>query len=137
MGNAFWSYRIDTKDFVGPYRSQTPFHEEPCCAMTDAHDPNVRSLAAILRQKTYDISFIHGNVSPENVLVNKEGVPVGLVGWECAAFMLSYWELVAGAWAVRVTPRENIWTHILVRCLPLYTDELKVDRELWKTYTPY
>ncbi|KAF5344688.1 hypothetical protein D9756_011479 [Leucocoprinus leucothites] len=137
LGGFFSSYRISTNSFVGPYRSQNRFHEEPCCLMTPSHDAKVCSLAAIIRQKRYDISFVHGNVSPENVLVDKEGVPVGLVGWECAAWMPNYWELTAGSWSVRGRAGEAVWTHILVRCLPQYTDELKVEQELWKTYSPY
>ncbi|XP_006453763.1 hypothetical protein AGABI2DRAFT_189137 [Agaricus bisporus var. bisporus H97] len=35
LGNAFMSYRIDTKHFVCPYRTRDIFHEEECCAMTD------------------------------------------------------------------------------------------------------
>jgi hypothetical protein len=74
------SYRIDAKNFVGPYRTQDVFHEEECRAMTDRHDPKVCSSAAILRQKRYDIHFAHGNVPPENVLVDRSYGPVGLVG---------------------------------------------------------
>ncbi|KAF7770212.1 hypothetical protein Agabi119p4_6186 [Agaricus bisporus var. burnettii] len=136
LGDAFMSYRIDTTHFVGPYRTQDVFHEEACCAMTDQHDPKVRSLAAIIRQKSYDISFAHGNLAPENVLVDRNCKPIGLVGWECAAWMPSYWDLTAGAWTRRSSAAE-IWAHVLVRCLPQYTDELRVERELWKTYTPY
>ncbi|KAJ3551565.1 hypothetical protein NP233_g13062 [Leucocoprinus birnbaumii] len=137
LGAEFTSYRINTSTTVGPYRSQDRFHETACCSMTSSHDPKVCALAAIIRQKRYDISFVHGNVSPENVLLDRKGVPVGLVGWECAAWMPSYWELTAGAWSVRGRAGEDVWSHILVRCLPQYTDELKVERELWKTYTPY
>ncbi|KXN83520.1 hypothetical protein AN958_01344 [Leucoagaricus sp. SymC.cos] len=137
LGGAFSSYRISTQNFIGPYRSQNDFHDEPCCLLTPAHDAKVRSLAAIIRQKRYDISFVHGNVSPENVLVNRDGVPIGLVGWECAAWMPSYWELTSGSWSVKGRSGECVWSHILVRCLPQYTDELKVDRELWRTYNPY
>lgn len=50
------------------------------CALTEAHDANVRALAAIIRQKTYGVCMVHGNVAPENVLVDKEYLPVGLVG---------------------------------------------------------
>ncbi|KAJ3568189.1 hypothetical protein NP233_g5870 [Leucocoprinus birnbaumii] len=117
---------INASTAVGPYRSQDRFHETSCCSMTSSHDPKVCALAAIIRQKRYDISFVHGNVSPDNVLLDKKGVPVGLVGWECADWM-----------SVRGRPSEDVWSHVLVRCLPQYTDELKVERELWKTYTPY
>lgn len=135
LGGSFTSYRIHRTCFVGPFRSQDRFHEQPCCAMTLTHDPRVSSLAAIIRQKRYDISFVHGNVSPGNVLVNKKGVPIGLIGWECAAWMPSYWELTAGSWSVRGKMGEAVWCHILIRCLPQYTDELIVDKELCKTYS--
>lgn len=135
LGGSFMSYRINTKDFVGPFRTQDRFHEESCCALTDQHDVHVRALAAIIRQKRYDISLVHGNVSPENVLVDSEFRPVGLVGWECAAWMPSYWELTVGAWSRRGLC--GVWSHILIRCLPQYTDELKVEHELWRTYTPF
>jgi len=135
LGGAFTSFRIHTKDLVGPYRSQEQFHEQEACALTEAHDVHMSALAAIIRQKTYDVCMVHGNVAPENVLVNKEYLPVGMVGWECAAWMPSYWELTAGAWTTRGLG--GVWSHILVRCLPQYTDELKVEQELWKTYTPY
>lgn len=135
LGGVFMSYRIHTKDVIGPYRSQEPFHEQEACLLTEVHDEHVRALAAIIRQKTYDVCMVHGNVAPENVLVDRHYRPVGMVGWECAAWMPSYWELTAGAWTARGLG--GVWSHILVRCLPQYTDELKVEQELWKTYTPY
>ncbi len=134
-GGALTSYRIHIKDAVGPFRSQEKFHEQEACRLTEAHDAHISALAAIIRQKTYDVCLAHGNVAPENVLVDKEYRPAGMVGWECAAWMPSYWELTAGAWTARGLG--GVWSHILVRCLPQYTDELKVEQELWKTYTPY
>jgi len=32
---------------------------------------------------------------------------------------------------------ETVWSHILIRCLPQYTDELIVDKELCKTYSTW
>lgn len=49
--------------------------------------------------------------------------------------MTSYWELTSGAWTTRGF--EVMWGHILVRCLLQYTDEFKVEQELWITYAPY
>jgi len=103
--------------------------------MTLTHDPRVSLLAAIIQQKHYDISFVHGNVSPGNVLVNKKNVPISLIGWECAAWMLSYWELTAGSWSVRGKMDEAVWCHILIRCSLQYMDELIVDKELCKMYS--
>ena len=137
LGGSFTSYRIHRTCFVGPFQSQNRFHEHPCCAITSSHDPKVSSLAAIIRQKRYDISFVHGNVSPENVLINNKGIPIGLIGWECSAWMPSYWDLTAGSWSARGRMGETVWSHILIRCLPQYTDELIVDKELCKTYSTY
>ncbi|KAF7771857.1 hypothetical protein Agabi119p4_6168 [Agaricus bisporus var. burnettii] len=119
-------YRIDTTQFVGPYRTRDVFHEEGCCAMTDQYDPKVY-LAVIIRQKSYDIPLAHGNLAPGKMFINRECRPVGLVGWECAAWMPSYLDLTAGAWTRRSDA--EISAHVLLRCLPQYMDELEVERE--------
>lgn len=139
LGGQFTSYRINTHSPIGPYRSQNTFHDEPCCALIPSkHDELVYSLGMIIRQKRYDICFVHGNISPENILVDrKTGKPCGLVGWECAAYMPSYWDLTSGCWAVRERGGEDVWVRVLRRCLPQYVAELRVDKEIWRTYTPY
>lgn len=134
MGTSFMSYRINHNDFVGPFPSSDEFHREYYCTVPSDADPDARALAKRTREKPNRICFTHGDISPNNILVNEDYVPVGLVDWGCAAWMPEYWELTSCIYRRQLYPG---WVRIFKAALPQYEDELAVEMELWKFISPW
>ncbi|TFK50359.1 hypothetical protein OE88DRAFT_1660693 [Heliocybe sulcata] len=93
MDNPFMSYRIDHSDFVGAFASLAEFHAQYFCTVPPQADPEICELAERIRKKPNRVCFTHGDLSPNNILVNENYVPVGLIDFECAAWMPEYWDL--------------------------------------------
>ncbi|KAI1793422.1 kinase-like domain-containing protein [Ganoderma leucocontextum] len=134
MGTPFMSYRIDHSQCVGPFSSSDEFHSQYYCTLPPNADPQMRALAKCIRQKPYRICFTHGDLSPSNILVDEDYVPIGLIDWGCAAWMPEYWELTSSIYRRQ---RYKGWVHIFKGALPQYEEELAVEMELWKFVMPW
>ncbi|KAF8066471.1 hypothetical protein FPV67DRAFT_1417590 [Lyophyllum atratum] len=134
LGGSLDSYRISFNGSAGPFESQEVFHAQPFCTLPPSSDPAIRALASSIRQKNYRICLTHGDLSPNNILVNEHFKPTGLVDWQCAAWMPEYWELTTALWRRQ---RYGGWVNAFTRALPQYTEELEVEMELWKTICPF
>jgi len=97
-GSAFSSYHLSFTSSVGPYESVKLFHAQDFCKLHPNASPTMQSLAASLRQKTYCLYLTHGDLSPSNILVNDNYKPVGLVDFQCTAWMPEYWEFTSAVW---------------------------------------
>ncbi|KAM5544159.1 hypothetical protein V8D89_002208 [Ganoderma adspersum] len=133
-GTPFMSYRIDHSGCVGPFSSSDEFHSQYCCTLPPQADPDIRALAKRVREKPYRVCFTHGDISPSNILVDEDYVPVGLVDWGCAAWMPEYWELTS---SIYCRQRYAAWVRIFKAALPQYEEELAVEMELWKFIMPW
>ena len=78
----------------------------------------MRRLSKRTGQKPYRICFTHGNISPTNVLVDKNYVPVGLIDWGCAGWMLEYWELTSSLYR-RLATLHGVGTYLQDRASPV------------------
>ena len=115
MGTPFMSYRIDHGQCVGPFSSSDEFHGQYYCTLSPNADPEMRKLAKRTRQKLYRICFTHGDISPTNILVDENYVPVGLIDWGCAAWLPEYRELTSSLYCRQ---RYTGWVHIFKVPLP-------------------
>lgn len=138
LGGEFHSYRIKCDNAVGPFESQDAFHAQYFCELRmKVDDPNYERITALsraMRQKRYRLCLTHGDLSPNNILVDENYKPSGLVDWQCAAWMPEYWELTSAIWTRQ---RYAAWRNAFTRALPLYSDELAVEIELFKTICPW
>ncbi|PIL25238.1 hypothetical protein GSI_13127 [Ganoderma sinense ZZ0214-1] len=134
MGTSIMSYRIDHSKNVGPFSSSDEFHSQYCCTLPPEADPGIRALAKRIREKPYRVCLTHGDISPTNILVNEDYVPVGLVDWGCAAWMPEYWELTSSIYCRQLYLG---WVHIFKAAVPQYEEELAVEMELWKFISPW
>ncbi|KAK0214391.1 hypothetical protein IW262DRAFT_1514503 [Armillaria fumosa] len=132
-GTSFLSYRIRDGELVGPFASQEEFHAQYFCTPWEPVDDHVR-VALVKRQSTkYRICFTHGDITPTNILVDSKIRPVGLVDWECAAWMPEYWEYTR---AIYIRQSYKGWWNLFRRIFPDYDDELEVEAAIWKHYFP-
>ncbi|EPQ53240.1 kinase-like protein [Gloeophyllum trabeum ATCC 11539] len=134
MGTPFLSYRIDHCNYVGPFASPEEFHAQYFCTLPPEADPEIRALAERIRKKPYRVYFTHGDLAPNNVLVDENYVPVGLIDFDCAAWMPEYWDMTT---SIYIRQRYTGWVRILTSALPGYEDELAVEMEQWKYICPY
>src|SRR5260221_4974040 len=135
-GTSFFSYRLDVDEPVGPFESQDTFHTHYNCTLPPNCDPMIRDLAARIRAQGYRLCLTHGDISPTNILVDDNYVPVGLIDWQCAAWMPEYWELTATLCRRQRYPGGQ-WYKVFKQALPPYEEELAVETELWKTICPW
>ena len=134
-GGSFQSFRIDHNRTVGPFASQEEFYSQRYNRLPDEADADIRVLGARLRsQKRYRIYLTHGDISPNNILVDDHYKPVGLVDWGCAAWMPEYWELT---YALYRRQRYSGWVKAFTQVFPQYQDEVTVETEQWKYICPW
>lgn len=129
LGGEFTSYRIDCSSRVGPFESQDIFHGKMFCTLQPGADPAIVALAQSGRQKRYRMCFTHGDLSPDNILVDDHFRPVGLVDWQCAAPNTGISRRLCG-----IASASCHGSMPLSRC---FRDELAIEMELWKTICPF
>ncbi|KAM5544231.1 hypothetical protein V8D89_001891 [Ganoderma adspersum] len=134
MGTPFMSYRLNHDKCVGPFSSSDEFHRSYYCALPSEASPDMRALEKRIREKPCRICFTHGDISPNNLLVDEDYVPVGLVDWGCAAWMPEYWELTS---CIYLRQCYLGWVHVFKAALPQYEDELAVEMEMWNFISPW
>ncbi len=132
-GVPFLSYRIRDGELVGPFASQEEFHAQYFCTPWEPLDDRVRAALAKRQSTTYRICFTHGDMTPTNILVDNQIRPIGLVDWECAAWMPEYWEYTR---AIYIRQSYKGWWNLFRRIFPDYDDELEVETAIWKHYVP-
>ncbi len=86
------------------------------------------------RQSTqYRICFKHGDITPNNILVDEQLWPTGLINWECVAWMLGYWDYTTSIW---IRQSYSGWRNLFGRIFPGYEDEVEVEVVVWNHYVP-
>ena len=130
LGGDFLSYRIAYPSRVGPFESQDIFHGKMFCTLRPSANPAIVALAQSVRRKRYRMCFTHGDLSPDNILVDDHFRPVGLVDWQCAP---EYWDFTT-LWRRQ---RYLSWFNAFKSVFPEYEDELTIEMELWKTICPF
>ncbi|KAF8153026.1 kinase-like domain-containing protein [Crassisporium funariophilum] len=108
LGGGLFSYRIDDEEL---------------------------SRALDIRSRTqYKICLTHGDLTPTNILVDKNFRPVALIDWETASWMPEYWGFTR---AVYIRDRYVGWREVFKRIFPGYETELMVERAIWDHWVPY
>ncbi|KZV68878.1 hypothetical protein PENSPDRAFT_581803 [Peniophora sp. CONT] len=128
LRTSFVSYRLSHSRSVGPFPTKQAFHEQNCLRVRGTDPAEAHALERMRNQKQYRLCFTHGDLFPANILVDAEYRPVGLVDWECAAWLPEYWEIVS---SIAQIARSNEWHDLLRGILPMYDDELALDQMLW------
>ncbi|THU81877.1 hypothetical protein K435DRAFT_972187 [Dendrothele bispora CBS 962.96] len=133
-GGSFKSHRISGRR-VGPFDNPAEFHAQSFCTVVDpAADERVERLVAERPHKKYRICLTHGDLLLHNILADDNYRPIGLVDWECAAWMPEYWETASSfrSWFSRMF----IWKDIVLDSFPKYEDDLLLEYHIQNTYDP-
>ena len=79
------------------------------------------------------IYLTHGDLMPQNILVDKNICPVALIDWETASWMPEYWEYTR---ALYTHERYVGWREVFKQIFPGYESELTVESAIWKHWLP-
>lgn len=134
MGTPFRCARVDPFDYIDPFDSMDAFHAQFFCTLPSTSDAAMQSLAIRTRAKKYRLCFSHCDLGPQNILVDDNQRPVGLIDWDSAAWMPEYWEFTA---AIHKRLKYEPWVEIFKRVFLQYEDELTLESELWNTVSPF
>ncbi|EPE04000.1 serine threonine protein kinase [Ophiostoma piceae UAMH 11346] len=115
-------------DGCGPYSSEAGLNVQLVGGMSESY---LRQHMPTAYMCTHESVFTHGDLSLSNVLVD-QGVFSGLIDWEEAAFMPSYWDFVKAMRTSLSTPDVQalyrlIWGHD-------FDEELETERWLWPRF---
>ncbi|KAF8153006.1 kinase-like domain-containing protein [Crassisporium funariophilum] len=135
LGGGLFSFRIGDiigKPF-GPYPSQHEFHAEDFCTPWKSDDEELNRALDIRSTTQYKICLTHGDLTPHNILVDKNFRPVALIDWETASWMPEYWEYTR---ALYVRERYVGWREAFKRIFPGYESELIVERAIGQHWIP-
>lgn len=128
-GTSIASYRLSYSRNVGPFPTTEEFHLQNCLRVRGSDAAEAHALGDKRDRRHYRLCFTHGDLTPANILLDADYRPVGIVDWQCAAWLPEYWELVS---SVSQCPLYVEWHDMLRDILPMYDDELALDRMLWK-----
>ncbi|KAE8408866.1 kinase-like protein [Aspergillus pseudonomiae] len=119
-----------TDPFLETYFNKGPFDSEESFNNTiieayqlKAPKRHIKSfLVGMLSQKRYQIVFTHGDLRPQNIIVNHGNIS-GIVDWEFSGWYPEFW---AFSKALYVWKWQNDWTNYLIQFLEPYYSEYAV-----------
>ncbi|KAB8266002.1 kinase-like protein [Aspergillus pseudonomiae] len=115
---------LETYSNKGPFDSEESFNN----AIIEAYQLKAPKrhfksfLVGMLSQKRYQIVFTHGDLRPQNVIVNHGNIS-GIVDWEFSGWYPEFW---AFSKALYVWKWQNDWTNYLIQFLEPYYSEYAV-----------
>ncbi|KIW21158.1 hypothetical protein PV08_01738 [Exophiala spinifera] len=132
VGGPIYDQRLPTKSIWGTFRTIGEFHQalrngiKPEDISHDGAPEDLRSLISFHEKEWGRPVFTHGDLSSMNILARGDDV-VGILDWETAAWMPSYWEYTC-AW--NVNPQNQFWQKEVDRFLTplLFEAEMETIR---------
>ncbi|KAK1674266.1 kinase-like domain-containing protein [Colletotrichum godetiae] len=127
-GGPIYDCRLPFKSFWGPFAAVQDFHKELANGADfevryENQPPDLQELLHFYRRLDEDLAFTHGDLSSFNVLVKGDDV-VGIVDWETAGWLPSYWEYTS-AWFV--SPQNPFWQQEVDKFLTPMPYELRME----------
>ncbi|KAK1566041.1 kinase-like domain-containing protein [Colletotrichum navitas] len=127
-GGPIYDCRLPSKSFWGPFATVRDFHTELVNGANlevryENQPPDLDELFDFYRQANNKTVLTHGDLSSFNVLKRGDEV-VGIVDWETAGWMPSYWEYTS-AWFVN--PQNPFWQQEVDKFLSPMPYELRME----------
>ncbi|KEY72893.1 hypothetical protein S7711_06724 [Stachybotrys chartarum IBT 7711] len=127
-GGPIYDCRLPSKSFWGPFAAVQDFHKELANGVDfevryESQPPELIELFDFYRQRNGKPVFTHGDLSSLNILVQGDDV-VGIVDWETAGWLPSYWEYTS-AWFVN--PQNPFWQQEVDKFLTPMPYELRME----------
>ncbi|OAA60503.1 Protein kinase-like domain protein [Niveomyces insectorum RCEF 264] len=129
-GGPFYDGRLPDKQFWGPYATIRDFHRDLRNNMEsvprgdDKGFPGLRKLIEFHNGSFPPPVFTHGDLSSFNILAEGDTI-TGIIDWETAAWMPSYWEYTT-AW--HVNPYNPFWQEEVGQFLTPLPHELEMEK---------
>jgi len=116
-------YTLDTfHDFLRRGHCTKEFRDD---CVEKVHEERKRS------DRPYLLKFTHGNLTPNNILVDESGRVCALIGWECSGWYPEYWEYVQMYQNIETHDLAGEeWLNMAKGVVPTYSDELSCDRAI-------
>lgn len=123
LGNAIFDYRIGE---FGPFNEASDFHKS---LIPEHTTTETRQAATPIHSRHHSSFFTHADINWTNILID-QGRLAALVDWECAGYFPVYWEFTKAMYGII----NNDAMEKVVRDTfdEDYTDELEVERKLWR-----
>ncbi|KAK5717983.1 hypothetical protein LTR15_008826 [Elasticomyces elasticus] len=118
-GGPIYDCRLPHDDDWGPFSSVAEFHQalvdhQDLNGITNDHVKDLQELAYFYDQLGPETVFTHGDLSSLNIVCEGDNI-VGIVDWETAGWLPTYWEYVS-AW--NVNPQNEFWQQEVDKFLP-------------------
>lgn len=115
-----------TEDRYEPFTTVGEFHRHLRHGIeaNPNHWPEVSELIALQEDGRWPVCFTHGDLSSLNILARGDQI-VGIVDWETAGWLLSYWEYTT---AMNVNPRNAFWRDEIDYFLEPMPTELRLEK---------
>jgi serine/threonine protein kinase len=110
----------------GPFPSERHFNDYITANLLKSTSPERRRFLRNLLQDSHKITFTHGDLHPNNILV-KDGHVVAVLDWEMSGWYPEYWEYCKALFNVQW---ESDWQNRICEFLEPYTYEYAVDQVL-------
>lgn len=127
-GGPAYDHRIDNRRTYGPFKSITEFHDFLVSPIKNSPRSEWVVKYRSLLPDTHGVSFAHGDLSWENILVQPEtGEVTGILDWEMAGFWPDWWEYRKALHGNRPQPW---WYEVLKEIMPEYRSEAQADMDI-------
>lgn len=123
LGRALFDYRVGE---FGPFVHASDFHKYLIPEYTPAE---TRKAIAPIHSRHHSSVFTHADINWTNILID-QGRLTGLVDWECAGYYPEYWEFTKAMYGIINDEAMEKVVHGTFD--QDYTDELEVEKKLWK-----
>ena len=126
-GGPFLDWRLPgSSGPLGPFASVKQFHTylRSGQELDQRHNEDVKRLFTLHDETRENVCFTHNDLSSLNVLADGEQI-TGIVDWENAAWLPSYWEYTS-AW--HVNPQNMYWQDEVNNFLDAFERELEMEK---------
>ncbi|KZT21932.1 hypothetical protein NEOLEDRAFT_1072714 [Neolentinus lepideus HHB14362 ss-1] len=118
----------------GPFPSPEDFHRA-LLEYSDLQTPNEVKGAVLDRinaafSNDYGVRLTHGDLTPSNILVDKDLNITSILDWATASWMPEYWELVKSIFLLQY--RKSFWRKVMEQVFPQYGDIQEADQLIVK-----
>ncbi|PFH45955.1 hypothetical protein AMATHDRAFT_70839 [Amanita thiersii Skay4041] len=95
---------------------------------------HLREFCQKVHSRTHRICLSHNDLGQHNILVDSNNRLIGIIDWECAAWLPDYWKYTT---AYYYYPHFDKWVQLLGDILGTWPDELEVEMVMWKYNDPW
>jgi serine/threonine protein kinase len=132
-GEPFLCYRVGS-DPIGPFTTERDLYHHLYERVYLQERTRLEKFAHRVHTRPHRICLSHNDITPFNILIDKNRRLSAIVDWECAAWLPEYWDYTRSYF--HRDPYHE-WQRLMDDVFGLWPEELEVERELWKYNDPW